>query len=124
MPPKYFFIVSSKGPIGIGKFPCPAWHKQERENIVKAVGLKIERGEQVDYGKDRGMFKTVGDEEHVQFVNEYFDGSSMCKLARKLGRSSATIMAQIHSHNEAIDKEGYCVRCRRLKGKRELEKTV
>jgi hypothetical protein len=87
------------------------------------VGLRVEYGEQVDYGKDRGMFKTVGDEEHVQFVNEYFDGSSMCKLARKLKRSSATIMAQIHSHNEAIAKEGYCVRCRRLKGKHELERT-
>ena len=123
MPAKFFFIVSAKGPIGVGRFPCPPWHKQERENIVKAVGLKIERGEVIDYGKNRGAFKTVGDEEHVVAVDEYFNGSSMCKLARKLGRSSATIMAQVHSHDDAIEKNGYCYRCRRLKGKHEAEKT-
>lgn len=124
MPPQYFFIVSAKGPLGIGKFPCPPWHKQERENIVKAVGLKVEYGEQVDYGKDRGAFKTIGDEEHVQIVDEYFSGTGMCKLGKKLGRSSATVMTQVHNHNDAVEKEGYCIKCRRSKGKHELEKTV
>jgi hypothetical protein len=123
MPNRFFFIMSAKGPLGIGKFPCPPWHKQERENIVKAVGVKVEAGDQIDYGQSRGTFKTVGDQEHIDILNGYFEGSSMGKLAKKLDRSAATVHAQIHSHNESIKKIGYCVECRRLKGEYETEKT-
>jgi hypothetical protein len=47
----------------------------------------------------------------------------MGKISKKLDRSAATVHAQIHSHNESIEKAGYCVECRRLKGKHETEKT-
>jgi hypothetical protein len=50
-------------------------------------------------------------------------GSSMEKIAKKLDRSAATVHAQIHSHDESIDKMGYCFECRRLKGKHETENT-
>ena len=49
---------------------------------------------------------------------------SMDKIAKKQDRSAATVYAQIHSHDGSIDKVGYCVECRRMKGKHELEKTV
>jgi hypothetical protein len=47
----------------------------------------------------------------------------MGKIAKKLDRSAATVHAQIHSHNESIDRMGYCGECRRLKGKHEMTKT-
>jgi hypothetical protein len=76
-PPQYFFIMSTRGPIGIGKFPCPSWHKQERENILQSIGLKVEYGDRIDYGETRGAYKTVGDEEHISIVDSYFDGLSL-----------------------------------------------
>lgn len=123
MPNKFFFIMSAKGPLGIGKFPCPTWHKQEREDILKAVGVKVEAGDSIDYGTSRGTFKTVGDQEHTDIINSYFEGLSMGKIAKKHDRSAATICAQIHSHDGSIDKTGYCTECRRLKGAYEVKKT-
>jgi hypothetical protein len=123
MPPRYFFIASSQGPLGIGKFPCPPWHKQERENILNSVGLKVEYGERIEYGQSRGAYKTVGDEEHINIIDSYFEGSSMGKISKKLDRSAATVHAQIHAHDESIEKNGYCVECRRLKGEHETVKT-
>jgi hypothetical protein len=65
----------------------------------------------------------VSDEEHISIVDSYFDGMSMGKTARKLDRSVGTIHAQIHAHDESIQKTGYCLECRRLKGSHETEKT-
>jgi hypothetical protein len=47
----------------------------------------------------------------------------MGKIAKKLVRSAATVHAQIHNHDESIQKMGYCAECRRLKGKHDAEKT-
>jgi hypothetical protein len=47
----------------------------------------------------------------------------MGKIAKKQSRSAATVCAQIHSHNESIEKSGYCAECRILKGAHEIEKT-
>jgi hypothetical protein len=120
MPPQFYFIVTTKGNLGIGRFPWPPWHKQERENILRSVGLKVEYGDRIEYGERRGAYKTVGDQEHFDIIDNYFDGLSMGRIAGKLNRSAATVHAQIHSHNEAIQNEGYCIRCRRLKGKHEM----
>ena len=46
MPRQYFIILSKGGSIGIGEFKEIPWHKQERENILKAVDVKLEYGEQ------------------------------------------------------------------------------
>jgi hypothetical protein len=123
MPPQYFFIVSAKGPLGIGSFPCPPWHKQERENILRSGGLKVEYRDRIEYGESRGVYKTVGDQEHIDIIGSYFEGLSMGKIARKLDRSAATVYAQIHSHDEAIGKANFCAECRRLKGTHDSQKT-
>jgi IS30 family transposase len=83
----------------------------------------VEYGERIEYGESRGTYKTIGDEEHVSIIDSYFEGSSMGKIAKKLGRSAATIHAQIHSHDESIDKAGYCLECRRLEGSHETQKS-
>ena len=122
--PQYFFIVSAKGALGIGKFLYPFWHKEEREDILRSVGLKVEHGDEIDYGQNLGAYKTVGDQEHLDIIEGYLtEGLSKGKLAKKLDRSAATIHAQIHAHNKSIDKMGYCAECRRLKGMNEMRKT-
>jgi len=123
MPPQYFCMVTRKGALGVGSFPEVEWHKREKENIMKAVELKVEHGERVDYGESRRVYRTAGDEEHIQVIDDYFSGLSMGKIAKKTDRSSATILAQIQGHNEAMEKFGFCVKCRRLKGKHETERT-
>jgi hypothetical protein len=119
----YFILISKTGALGLGEFQEIEWHKRERENIVKAVGLKVEYGEEVDYGKSKGVFKTVNDEEHIKIVDSYISGNqSQGMIAEALGRSSATIFNQIREHDKAIARLGYCMRCRRMKGKYESEK--
>ena len=49
------------------------WHKQERENILKACGVKVEYGEPVDMGKYRGTHSTVGDPEHAEIIRLYVE---------------------------------------------------
>jgi predicted DNA-binding protein YlxM (UPF0122 family) len=65
----------------------------------------------------------VGDQEHLDIVESYFQGLSMGKIAKKLDLSGTTVHAQIHSHNESIERMGYCAECRRLKGNHEMTKT-
>jgi hypothetical protein len=123
MPAKYFAVLSRKGAVGLGYFPEVEWHKHERENILRSVGLKVDYGDQIEYGQSRGLYKTVSDQEHLDMINAYFDGVSMGKIAEKLNRSAATVHAQVHTHDKSIEKVGYCVECRRLKAKHETGKT-
>jgi IS30 family transposase len=83
----------------------------------------VEYGERIEYGESRGAYKTVGDGEHINIIEDYFEGLSMGKIAKKLDRSAATVHAQIHSHDESIQKLGYCVECKRMKGAHDGEKT-
>jgi hypothetical protein len=85
--------------------------------------LKVEYGDRIDYGESRGVYKTVGDEEHISIIDSYFERLSMGRIAKKLDRSAATVYAQIHSRDESIEKTGYCAECRRLKGKHDRQKT-
>ena len=39
--PKEFVILDRQGNIGLGIFSCPAWHKQEQEDILAEVGLEV-----------------------------------------------------------------------------------
>jgi len=57
MKPQYFFIVTREGALGLGSFPFHDWY--ERENILKAVGIKVEYGEMLKEAEFRGTFKTV-----------------------------------------------------------------
>mgnify|MGYP000716381316 CR=1 FL=1 len=115
-PPENFFILTKEGSIGVGIFPYPEWHKREKENILRAVGLKVEYGEPLEYAKDKGTFKTMGDLEHAKIIEAYMNGLSQRKLAEALSCSSRTIFEHIRKHNEAVERSGFCPRCRRAKG--------
>lgn len=47
MPKQFFIILSKEGSIAIGEFKEIPWHKQERENILKDVGVKVEYDEPI-----------------------------------------------------------------------------
>jgi len=123
-PTSCFFIMSRAGSLGVGEFNEIPWHKQERENILRAVDLKVEYGEELKYGESKGPFTTIGDEEHVKLVDLHVSGVSIGKIAKQLGRSKASVHGQVHSHDEAIQRSGFCARCRRAKGEHESEKVL
>jgi hypothetical protein len=52
-----FLVLTREGSIGIGAFSPIPWHKQEGEDILKAVGIKREVGETPELGEDRRTFK-------------------------------------------------------------------
>jgi len=124
MPKGAFTILSRTGAIGLGSFSALPWHKQEKEAIVPAVGLKIEYGEEPQYGEDRRTFKTIGDYEHVEIIELYLDHKqSMHKISDLKKRSTSTVKAQIDSHNMAVKRSGFCPRCRRVKGNHDTNLT-
>lgn len=90
-PKNAFILLSRTGAIGYGAFPEIPWHKQEGEDILKKVGVKVEFGEEINYGKDMRTYKTIGDEEHLQIIELHDGGLGMGKIAQKLGRSPASI---------------------------------
>jgi len=71
MKQQYFCIVTRKGALGLGRFPYHKWHKREKDNILKAVGIKVEYGEPLHGGEYRGTFRTVSDKEHVEMIRLY-----------------------------------------------------
>ena len=118
MLPQFFLIVSRKGSVGIGTFKELGWHKREKENILKAVGIEVEYGEPIEAGEYRGTFKTAGDVEHSEIIRFYIEeGLSLNKIAEKLGRSSRTSHKHMQTHNRAVDNSGFCPSCRRVKSK-------
>lgn len=124
MPKGAFILLSRTGAIGLGSFSEIPWHKQEGENILKAVDLKVEYGEEPELGEDRRTFKTIGDYEHAEILALYIDAKqSMKKIADRKKRSTSTIKAQIDTHNMAIERSGFCPRCRRVNGKHDTVST-
>jgi len=53
MPRQFFVILSKEGSIRLGEFKEIPWHKQERENILKSVGVSCEYGEPIEKGEYR-----------------------------------------------------------------------
>jgi hypothetical protein len=97
MPRQFFIILSRKGSVGIGEFKPIPWHKQERENILKAVGVSVEYGEPIEKGEYRGTHTTVGDMEHADIIKLYVEeGLSLNKITERIGRSSRTPFKHIH----------------------------
>ena len=79
--------------------------------------IKIEHSEELNYGEDKGTFKTIGDEEHVEILKLYLSEKlSMDKIHKLKDRSSATIKNQIDLHNSAIQRVGFCSSCKRAGG--------
>jgi len=116
MPRDTFLMLTKKGSLGVGVFPEIPWHKQEKENIIKAVDLNIEyvSPSEAKPSLDKGTFKTVSDGEHVEMVKLRVQGLSIGKIAEEFGRSSATPYEQLKDHNDSIVRNGYCPKCRRM----------
>ena len=122
MPPQFFFLLTKMGAVGTGRFPYPKWHKEEKEDILRSVGIRVEYGTPVEVGDYRGTHKTVGDEEHADIISLYMDEEmGMGAIAGKLERSTATIKRQIDNHNKAIERSSFCTRCRRTGSALEAE---
>jgi hypothetical protein len=124
MKPEEFVILSRKGSLGVGLFPEVKWHKKEKENIVKKVGLKITSGDELYYSEDLLTHKTVGDFEHVRMVELYhvgLDGKGMGTLKVSnhpdVQRSSSTVRDHLMRHDEAVGRTGFCAVCRRAGGR-------
>ncbi len=131
VPPNCFIITSQKGGIGLGVFNEIPWHKQEKEDIKKEVGVYVEHGEgDLDYGTNKGKFNTIGDPEHVEIVEAYHYGLEdmkngkvrtrtigMHKIGKKLRRSPSSIRNQLIKHDEAVKRTGWCAVCKRAGGR-------
>ena len=115
MSKQFFIILSKEGSVGLGEFKEIPWHKQERENILKAVCASVEYGDPIERGEYRGTHSTVGDVEHSEIIKLYVDeGLSMNKIAEKIGRSSRIPYKHIHQHNASVEGVGFCPACRRV----------
>lgn len=122
MPPQYFFILSRRGAVGQGMFKQIPWHKREKENILKAVGIECKYGEPIEEAQYRGTYRTVGDKEHAEMIKLYIEaGLSVDRIAERLKRSSRTSWKHVKHHNSMIEKTGSCPACRRVKSKYERE---
>ena len=118
MKPWQFIIVDRRGPLGAGWCPELPWHKKEGENIVRQLGINIEFGELIDHGKDKGTFKTLSDPEHADIIALYLEKDiGMNKIADQIKRCDRTVNLHIRKHNSAIDRSGFCPRCKRTKSK-------
>ena len=113
MKPSNFIMITAGGALGLGAFPNIPWHKQEQEDILRAVNVYVEHGEELQYGQSRGTFKTVSDQEHREIMEAYTANTSMAAIARHKDRSTATIHTQIKKHNQMIQKTNSCPLCKR-----------
>jgi len=42
--PHQFVLLSNRGPIAVGIFDKPPWHKKEKENLFKELDIQIKYG--------------------------------------------------------------------------------
>ena len=113
--PEQFIIVSNCGPLGVGWFDYPSWHKKEHENLIREFDIQITYG-QVPHIPGSGSSQ-VGDYEHLRIIKSRIEtGKSMDVLAAELGRSSRTIHKHITLHNNMIRTLGECDTCARVNG--------
>lgn len=116
--PQHLILLTRRGCIGYGVFPEVPWHKKEREDILEAVGVKVEYGERLQESVLKGTFKTVGDKEHTSIISLYIEEElSMTKIAEQLSRSPRTINKHILAHNQAVQRRGFCAACKRARSK-------
>jgi predicted nucleic acid-binding Zn finger protein len=63
-----------------------------------------------------GTFKSIGDKEHLEIMGLYAPGLGYDKIHQKLNRSTKALHDHIHKHNDAVNRSGFCVVCRRAGG--------
>ncbi len=86
------------------------------------LGVKVEYGEPISEGEYKGTFKTVSDKEHAEMIRIYIEeGLGTNKIAEILGRSSRTSLVQVHKHNSAVERSGFCPACRKARSKHESQ---
>jgi hypothetical protein len=117
--PKGEFIVRTKeGDQGWGRFGYLPWHKEEKENMREAFGIRVEHSEPP---KDaRGREGQVNDSEHALMVRRYRETNprtgrrfSMADIAVETKHSPTTVQNQLANHDAAITLNGFCPRCKR-----------
>lgn len=107
-------LVCNRGPIAIGRFEKPEFHKEEGENLLSEFGIDIEYGEPVDYGT--GM--ALSDFDHARLIETYIDHAYKVRdTARVLKRSPHTVTRNIDDHRLEVLRDGTCARCRRVSGR-------
>ena len=112
--PEHFILLTRRGGISYGSFPEVPWHKKEREDILNAVGVKVEHGEVLQESLLKGTFRTVGDREHAEIIRLYVEEAlGMDSIAKKLKRSPRTPHTHIRAHNQAVMRGGFCSACKR-----------
>jgi len=111
-----FIVLSKNSAAALGTFSPVPWHKQEKENILRQLDIKVDHGQQIQEAKDRGTFFTVSDQEHGTLLEMYASGLSMSKVSKRAERSSKTVSEHLHKHDEAVERSGFCPVCQRIKG--------
>jgi hypothetical protein len=109
-----YIVVTRTGAIGYGTFNEIAWHKKEKEDILREVGVTVSYGTPTVESLYKGTYKTVSDREHVRIIEIYDkEGIGMVALGNKLNRSSRTIKLHLEAHNNDIARVGFCSPCKR-----------
>jgi len=111
---QFIFLVHD-GAVGYGVFPEVEWHKKEKEDILRSVGISVEYGEELKEGVWKGTFHTVSDKEHAKIIQLYVEENmGLVKIAGTVGRSSKTCSDHVHKHNTAVERSGFCPSCKRF----------
>lgn len=118
-----FVVVDTTG-VGEGLNYMPEWHKREEDIILPQLGVVQTFIRAPVEGKERGDYKTIGDEDHAQMMRLLQEGDgkrarySMNEVADAWGVSTATPSYHVNKlHNPAVLEHGLCVRCERVGGK-------
>ena len=112
MAAKRFLMVTSGGSHGIGHFNYHKWHKEAGEDILKAVGVEVDHGEEMVESKPSYQ---VGDLQHLEMCELRMDGYTFKQIADHQGTSEGTPWKHIKAHNDEVGRLGECQRCKRAK---------
>jgi len=116
-----FVVLSRHGPMGVGWFDYPFWHKEEHEDLLNHFGIRVHYGE-IPHIPSAGSHQ-VGDHEHARIIKARMEtDDGMETLGQKLSRSSKTIYDHIRQHNNCVRTLKECDSCARVKG--EYKNTV
>ncbi len=128
MKPWEFVILTKEGSLGLGVFKEVKWHKQEKENILHELGIKIIEHEGMVQSKAMGRGMSVSDEEHVTIVEttaserirkQYgvsIEKKGIKELSKIMSRSYNTLKEHVLLHDDNVARFGYCPMCRRAGG--------
>jgi len=129
MKPWEFVILTKEANLGLGIFREVKWHKQERENILTQLDIRIIEHEGMDQSVPQGSGLSISTQEHIKIIEATCPNkvrvkheidekkTSMRGLAKQMGRSFNTIVDHQGKHDDMIAKIGYCPDCRRGGGR-------